>query len=148
MAITARSAENFQVEIKTPNHTVIADEPIAVGGDDTGPNPYDLLLSSLAACKIITVQMYARRKGWPLTGVEVSMSAQKIHAKDCEDCESDPNARVDIIETEIKFLGDLDADQLERLKGISEKCPVHRTLTTETVIRTKDVTATGFSASA
>ncbi len=137
MAITAVSKENFQVEIHTPNHKIFADEPIAVGGDDTGPNPYDLLLSSLAACKIITVQMYARRKGWDLTGIELKMSTQKIHAKDCEDCESDPNAKVDIIDTEIKFLGELDEEMIERLKNISEKCPVHRTLMSETKIRTK-----------
>jgi len=137
MAITARSLANLQVEISTPNHQIIADEPIHAGGDDMGPNPYDLLLSSLAACKIITVQMYARRKNWPLTGVELQMSTNKIHARDCEDCESDPNAKVDIIETEIKFLGDLDGDQLERLRDISEKCPVHRTLSSETKVRTR-----------
>ena len=96
MAITARSGENFQVEINSDNHTVIADEPISFGGDDTGPNPYDLLLSSLAACKIITIKMYAKRKEWPLTGIEMSMSTKKVHAKDCDDCESDPNAKVDI----------------------------------------------------
>jgi putative redox protein len=136
MSIEARSLENFQVEIKSGQHVMRADEPIGVGGDDTGPNPYDFLLASLAACKIITTQMYARRKEWPLEGVQVSMSTQKIHAKDCEDCESDPNARIDIIETEISFEGDLDKEQLERLKEISEKCPVHRTLTSETKIRT------------
>ena len=136
MSIVAKSIENFQVEIRTENHIIRADEPIAVGGDDTGPNPYDLLLSSLAACKIITVQMYARRKGWPLAGIELSISTDKIHAKDCEDCESDPNARVDIINTEIKFLGDLDKEQITRLKDISEKCPVHRTIHSEVSIET------------
>lgn len=137
MSIQARSLENFQVEIKSGQHVIRADEPIAVGGDDTGPNPYDLLLASLAACKIITTQMYARHKGWPLTGIEVRMSTKKIHAKDCEDCESDPDAKIDIIETEISFEGELDEEQLKRLKDISEKCPVHRTLTSETKIRTK-----------
>lgn len=137
MSIEARSLENFQVEIKSGQHMIQSDEPVGVGGDDTGPNPYDLLLASLAACKIITTRMYARRKQWPLTGVAIRMSTHKIHAKDCEDCESDPNARIDIIETEISFEGDLDKEQLERLKDISEKCPVHRTLTSETKILTK-----------
>lgn len=137
MAITAHSLENFQVEIHSGVHELRADEPLSAGGDDTGPNPYDLLLSSLAACKIITVQMYARRKEWPLQGVELSMSTHKVHAEDCEDCESNPNARVDIIETEIRFLGELDEAQLERLTEISERCPVHRTLTSETKIHTK-----------
>ncbi|MDX9864413.1 MAG: OsmC family protein [Anaerolineaceae bacterium] len=136
MAINARSLNNFQVEIKTATHTILADEPIGAGGDDSGPNPYELLLSSLAACKIITVQMYARRKGWELTGIELSMVTHKIHAADCATCESDPNAKVDIIETQIKFLGNLNAEQLDRLKQISEKCPVHRTLTSETKIYT------------
>ena len=139
MAITARSLENFQVEINVNNdeHKVRADEPISFGGDNTGPSPYDLLLSSLAACKIITVQMYARRKEWPLEGVELEMSTQKVHAIDCEDAISDPNARIDVVDAEIRFLGDLDVSQIDRLKEISERCPVHRTLTSETVIHTK-----------
>jgi len=137
MTITARSLDNFQVEIKSGIHTLRADEPIPSGGEDTGPDPYALLLASLAACKIITTQMYARRKGWALEGVEINMSTHKIHARDCEDCESDPEAKVDIIETRIRFLGSLDEDQLERLLEISKKCPVHRTLTSETKIRTE-----------
>lgn len=136
MAITARSLDNLQVEIRSGVHTLSADEPTEYGGNDSGPNPYDLLLASLAACKIITVQMYARRKGWPLESMDLSMSTRKVHARDCEDCESDPDARVDIIETEIRLIGPLEADQRERLIEISEKCPVHRTLTSETKIRT------------
>jgi putative redox protein len=136
MAIHARSLNNFQVEIKTATHTILADEPVEAGGDDSGPNPYELLLSSLAACKIITVQMYARRKGWELTGIELNMATHKIHAVDCTACESDPKAKIDVIETQIKFLGDLNAEQVDRLKQISEKCPVHRTLTSETKIYT------------
>ena len=139
MSIKARSTENFQVEIISGNHKFLADEPVSVGGDDKGPHPYDFLLSALAACKIITTQMYAQRKGWPLTGVNVEMSTEKIHAKDCEDCESDPNARIDIIDTTISFSGDLSAEQLDRLREISKRCPVHRTLTSETKIRTKMV---------
>lgn len=136
MSIFARSLGNVQVEIKAGAHSLRADEPIESGGSDTGPNPYDLLLASLAACKVITMQMYARRKEWLLAGVEIHVSTQKIHAKDCEDCESDPEARVDIIDTEIKLSGDLDQEQRKRLIEISEKCPVHRTLSSETKIRT------------
>ena len=136
MTITARGLDNFQVEIRSGTHTLRADEPILSGGEDTGPDPYALLLASLAACKIITTQMYARRNGWPLNGVELTMSTHKVHARDCEDCESDPESRVDIIETQIRFLGSLNGDQLERLLEISQKCPVHRTLTSETKIRT------------
>jgi len=139
MAIHARSLENFQVEINVNDneHQLRADEPISVGGDNTGPSPYDMLLGSLAACKIVTTQMYARRKDWALDGVELHMSTKKIHAKDCEDAVSSPNAKIDVIDTEIRFLGDLSDEQTERLQEISERCPVHRTLKSETLIQTK-----------
>lgn len=136
MKITARSSTNVQVEIKAGSHEFIADEPLDIG-DDAGPDPYSLLLGSLAACTIMTVKMYASRKNWLLEDVEVSLSTQKVHAKDCEDCESDPNARVDIIERQISFIGDLTSEQIDRLADIASKCPVHRTLTSETVIRTE-----------
>ena len=136
MKITAKSSTNFQVRIKAGRHEFIADEPLGIG-DDAGPDPYSLLLGSLAACTIMTVQMYARRKKWPLQDVELSLSTRKVHAKDCEDCESDPNARVDIIDRQIRFKGDLTPDQIDRLTNIASKCPVHRTLTSETVIRTE-----------
>jgi len=136
MKVTARSSTNVQVRIKSGRHEIIADEPLDIG-DDAGPDPYGLLLSSLAACTIMTVKMYANRKNWPLEDVELSLSTKKVHAKDCEDCESDPNARVDIIERQISFKGDLSPDQIDRLTDIASKCPVHRTLTSETVIRTE-----------
>ena len=136
MKITAKSSINVQVRIKTGRHEIIADEPLGIG-DDAGPDPYSLLLGSLAACTIMTVRMYAKRKKWPLEDVELSLSTHKVHAKDCEDCESDPNARVDIIERQISFKGDLSPDQIDRLTDIASKCPVHRTLTSETVIRTE-----------
>lgn len=138
MKITARSSTNVQVKIKSGRHEFIADEPLDIG-DDAGPDPYSLLLGSLAACTIMTVKMYASRKNWLLEDVEVSLSTQKVHAKDCEDCESDPNARVDIIERQINFFGDLTPEQIDRLADIASKCPVHRTLTSETVIRTEVV---------
>jgi len=137
MSVQAHIRENFQIEVNSGAHTFIVDEPASVGGDDLGPSPYDVLLASLAACKLITVQMYARRKGWPLEDVQLEMSTSKIHASDCEDCESDPNARIDLIEAELRFIGDLDDEQKARLLYISERCPVHRTLTTETKIQSK-----------
>ena len=136
MNVFARSQKNYQVEITAGNHQWVSDEPRDVG-DDKGPNPYALLLSALGACKIITTKMYARKKGWSLDEVRVSLSIHKIHAKDCEDCESDPNAKIDVIEVEISFQGELTTDQIQRLTEISEHCPVHRTLTSETKIRTK-----------
>ena len=114
MKITAKSSTNVQVRIKAGRHEFISDEPLGIG-DDAGPDPYSLLLSSLAACTIMTVQMYAKRKKWPLEDVELSLSTRKVHAKDCEDCESDPNARVDIIDRQIRFKGDLTLDQIVQL---------------------------------
>jgi len=135
MKVYARNARNFQVEITAGRHTMLADESLGVG-DDAGPDPYALLLSALGACKVMTVMMYAKRKGWTLTDAEVALETYKVHAKDCEDCESDPDARVDIIEVELRLNGDLSADQIKRLIEISERCPVHRTLTGEVKIRT------------
>jgi putative redox protein len=136
MQITAQSSTNVQVRIKSGRHELIADEPLDIG-DDAGPDPYSLLLSSLAACTIMTVKMYAGRKNWPLEDVKITLSTHKVHAKDCEDCESDPNAKVDVIERQISFTGNLTQDQIDRLTDIASKCPVHRTLTSETVIRTE-----------
>jgi len=133
--VIARSSTNVQVEITAGRHHFVADEPLGVG-DDAGPNPYELLLSALGACKVMTVQMYARRKQWPLEGVRVTLSSSRVHARDCEDCESDPDAKVDIIEVRIGFQGDLTAEQVQRLSEMSERCPVHQTLTSETKIRT------------
>jgi putative redox protein len=83
--IIARSNSITQVEVRTGKHSLLSDEPVEFGGTDAGPTPYDLLLASLAACKAITMRMYASRKGWPLEGVEIQMSTHKIHARDCED---------------------------------------------------------------
>ncbi|GJM41638.1 MAG: hypothetical protein DHS20C20_19200 [Ardenticatenaceae bacterium] len=136
MTVTARSLKNLQVEIQASNHAILADEPIRDGGEDLGPSPYDLLLSSLAACKVMTVHLYARRKEWPVETVTISLNHRKVSADECEDCETKGKAKIDIIECEISFEGDLDEAQIKRLAEISNRCPVHRTLTSETKIRT------------
>ena len=136
MNVTACSLTNLQVEIIAGRHQFVADEPVEAGGDDAGPDPYSLLLGSLAACTVITLQMYARRKSWPLESVQASLGIQKVHARDCEDCESDPDARVDIIESRLTFRGDLSPQQVARLAEIASRCPVHRTLAGEIKIRT------------
>jgi putative redox protein len=136
MTITAKSLKNLQVEIQANNHQLLADEPERDGGEDQGPSPYDLLLSALAACKVMTVHLYARRKEWPVETVTVRLTHDKIYARDCEECVSSPNAKIDLIQTEISFEGDLDDEQIQRLAEIADGCPVHRTLTSETVIRT------------
>jgi putative redox protein len=136
MTVTARSLENLQVQIQASNHQILADEPLSVGGDDKGPSPYDLLLSSLAACKVMTVHLYARRKKWSVETVSVTLNHRKVAADECEDCATQGKAPVDIIECEISFEGELDEIQIKRLAEIADRCPVHRTLTSETKIRT------------
>ena len=136
MTVTARSLKNLQVEIQASNHALHADEPLHDGGEDQGPSPYDLLLSSLAACKVMTVHLYARRKQWPVETVAITLNHRKVAADECEDCETQGKAKVDIIDCEISFEGELDEDQIARLAEIADRCPVHRTLTSETKIRT------------
>ena len=136
MTINARLVHKYQVAISNGRHTMVADEPFSANGTDLGPDPYDLLLSSLAACKVMTVKMYADRKGWPLEGMDITISHQQVKASECEECQS-TSGRVDLIDSEMEFHGELSAEQLERLREISERCPVHRSLTSETIIASR-----------
>ncbi|MDH3703762.1 MAG: alpha/beta fold hydrolase [Alphaproteobacteria bacterium] len=120
----------FQNEIVNGPHRLLADEPPSVGGADTGPTPYGYLLAGLGACTSMTVRMYANRKKWPLERVSMSLRHDKIHATDCEECET-REGKVDTIEKEIEFTGPLDAEQRARLMEIADMCPVHRTLHSE-----------------
>jgi uncharacterized OsmC-like protein/pimeloyl-ACP methyl ester carboxylesterase len=113
--------------IQASGHELVADEPEAVGGQNMGPSPYDLLLSALGACTSMTLRMYADRKNWPLRHVRVVLQHSRIHAKDCSTCESD-QGMVDRIERTVFVEGDLDKEQQARLLEIANKCPVHRTL--------------------
>lgn len=115
------------------NHIINADEPQSVGGDDTGATPYDLLLSSLGACKSMTMRMYAERKGYALESAEIRLSHDKIHADDCEHCETD-SGKIDQIKTEITLTGDLTDGERRKIFEIAERCPVHRTITSEIII--------------
>jgi putative redox protein len=135
MAIIVRSRERLQVEVIAGAHTFVADEPAGIG-DDAGLTPYDLLLASLGTCTVMTLLMYARRKHWPLDGVEARLSTRKVHASDVETCEADDDSRVDLIERELVLLGPLEDEQRQRLIEIADKCPVHRTLRGEIVIQT------------
>ena len=116
-------------------HHLLADEPVAAGGSDRGPGPYELLLMALGACTTMTLRVYADRKGWPLGRVSVRLRHRKIHAEDCADCET-KQGMLDRIEREITLDGDLDAAQRKRLLEIADMCPVHRTLTSEVKIDT------------
>jgi putative redox protein len=119
--------ENYQHEATARGHSVLADEPEKVGGDDRGMTPYELLLAALGSCIAMTLRMYAERKKWPLEDVTVELRHEKSHAKDCERCET-AEGKLDVIYRKVEFTGDLDDEQRARLMEIAEKCPVHRTL--------------------
>jgi uncharacterized OsmC-like protein len=125
----------FQQEISVGHHRLIADEPRDVGGLDTGPGPYDLVLAGLGACTAMTLRLYAERKAVPLARVTVNLTHAKVHAADCETCET-TEGKIDRIERAITLEGALDDAQRARLMEIADKCPVHRTLTSEIEIRT------------
>ncbi|MEM6639921.1 MAG: bifunctional alpha/beta hydrolase/OsmC family protein [Pseudomonadota bacterium] len=136
-ATTARTtAAGFTTPINAAGHTFTADEPKSVGGNNQGPAPYDLLAAALASCTTMTLKMYASHKKWPLQASEVSVWHEKVHARDCADCTSDDDARIDVFERELKLEGNLDAEQRQRLLEIADRCPVHRTLHSEVKVRT------------
>ena len=129
------SGAGFAQEISIGQHRLAADEPSSVGGTDTGPNPYDLLLGALGACTSLTVAMYARRKRWPLESVTVRLSHSKVHAADCADSETKVGL-LDHVHRDVEVIGPLSEEQRMRLRDIATKCPVHRTLESEIVIET------------
>ena len=135
-AVVRGSAKGFMQEITVGEHRLNSDEPLSLGGTDTGPTPYDLLISALGACTSMTISLYARRKKWPLESVSVRLRHSKIHAADCADCDTKVG-RLDRIEGEIELEGDLSEEQRSRLLEIANKCPVHRTLTSEIDVRTR-----------
>jgi len=137
MNVSVESASpEFLENISVGRHRLHADEPVSAGGQDAAPSPYELLLAALGACKVITLRMYAKRKGWSLRGVQIELSHSKVHAEDCVNCERTDSV-IDQIEVEIKLQGELSAEQRKTLLAIAEKCPVHRTLSSHIRIRTR-----------
>ena len=129
-------AGKFQQTVSVGPHRLLADEPVAAGGDDTGPGPYDFILAGLGACTSMTMRMYAERKSLPLERVTVTLTHSKIHAEDCAECETS-TGMLDQIDRVIGMEGNLDAEQRQKLMEIADKCPVHRTLTSEIRIVTR-----------
>ncbi|MHB8765490.1 MAG: bifunctional alpha/beta hydrolase/OsmC family protein, partial [Deferrisomatales bacterium] len=129
--------QGYAQEIAAGPHRLAADEPATVaGGTDTGPTPYGLLLAALGACTSMTLRMYADRKGWPLAATRVRLRHHKVHAEDCRECDTQ-QGMVDVIEREIEAEGPLDEAQRGRLLQIADRCPVHRTLTSEIRVRSR-----------
>ena len=135
-AVVTGGATSFVQDIVVAGHRLIADEPREDGGTDSGPSPYDFLISALGACTSMTVALYARRKQWPLELVTVKLRHAKVHAADCEGTE-DKRSMLDCIERDIELHGALSDDQRARLIEIANKCPVHKTLTSNIAIRTR-----------
>ena len=134
--VSEADPEGFLQDINSgPFHHAVADEPEAYGGTNRGMSPYGFLAAGLGACTSMTIRMYARRKGWPLTHVSVDVSHDKVHAQDAETSKA---VRIDTFRREIRLEGELDKDQRLRLMEIADKCPVHRTLemgaTVETIL--------------
>jgi uncharacterized OsmC-like protein/pimeloyl-ACP methyl ester carboxylesterase len=130
--VVVRETRNgkFQQTITVGPHQMLADEPVAAGGEDSGPGPYDFVLAGLGACTSMTMRLYADRKSLPLERVTVTLKHSKIHAEDCAECETKAGM-LDQIDRTIAMEGALDAEQRKRLMEIADKCPVHRTLTSE-----------------
>lgn len=136
MVVVSGAGEGvFPHLISAHGHLLRADEPVELGGGDSGPSPYDFLLAGLGACTAMTLRLYAERKKWPLANAQVTLRHAKIHAADCGDCET-REGKLDRIERVVRLDGPLDAEQRARLLEIADKCPVHKTLTSEIVIAT------------
>ncbi len=123
--------EAFKTTLTAGKHELVSDEPTTVeGGQNLGADPYDYLLMSLGTCTVMTVKMYAQRKGWEIGDMYMELRHNKSHVEDCKTCE-DPSSKIDVIEKELIIKGNISDEQKEKLLEISKKCPVHRTLLNE-----------------
>jgi len=126
--ITATLTSGMAVTLSNGRHGWLGDEPIETGGSDTGPNPYALLLGSLAACTCVTLAWYCKHKGLPLKSVSASYDFSRVHADDCEDCDEPKKGLIEQITSNVHIEGDFDETQRKRLAQIAARCPVHKTL--------------------
>jgi putative redox protein len=128
-------ASGFAQTVEAGDHHLTADEPLAAGGTDTGPTPYDFLAAALGSCTSMTISYHARRNQWPLESVTVRVGHSRIHAADCEQCDT-KEGRVERLELAIELTGPLSAEQRQELLRIAGRCPVHKTLKSEVDIQT------------
>ena len=128
--VIARSAGSFRVDIEAGRHKLVADEPAAAGGTDAGPTPYDFLSAALGGCTSMTLNFLAKRDNIPLEGVEVSVTNDRMYAKDCADCASH-SGYIHHFEVQIKLRGNLTPEQRSRLLDAANRCPVKKTLSSE-----------------
>lgn len=133
--VIVTSQSNLRNEVRYgAGHSFITDEPVAAGGEDAGPDPYTLLLGALGSCISMTVTLYARRKQWPLEKVTVRLRQNRIHSKDCKECEQQTEGYIHRIERSVSLEGPLTAEQRTRLQEIAHKCPVHKTFTSPILV--------------
>lgn len=126
--ITAKLASGMAVQLSNGRHVWKADEPLEAGGTDTGPNPYELLLGSLAACTCVTISWYCQHKQLPLESVSTTYDFSRVHADDCKDCDIPEKGFIEKITSNVHIEGDFDTAQKKRLAQIAQRCPVHKTL--------------------
>src|SRR5262249_42264206 len=129
-------AQGFRTEVEVGGHRLVVDEPIAVGGADHGPTPYEMLLAGLGACTAMTLRIYADRRKWLLARANVSLTHRKVPAKDCIDCDTKP-AKMDVVDRVITLEGALTEEQKAKLREIAERCPVHQTMQTKIQVNTR-----------
>ena len=128
---------SFRTSLDIAGHTLVADEPVDVGGTDLGPSPYGLLSGALATCTAMTLHAYAKMKTLPVTDIRVLVKHEKVHETDCENCEKDDKAKIDCLQRTIWIEGEVDAKARERMLQIADRCPVHRTLSAQVRIVTQ-----------
>lgn len=127
--ITAILESGTRVSVSAGKHSWYADEPADLGGTDEGPTPYELLLGSLAACTTLTLRLYANHKGIDLRWIKAEYEFDRVHAKDCEECENPDSGKIERVRAQVTIGGTFDEEQRKRLEQIVGRCPVHKTLT-------------------
>ena len=126
--VSASLRVGTRVDIRSRQFLWRSDEPAAAGGADSGPTPYEFLLGSLAACIAITLRLYATHKAIPLTGVEVTLEIDRVHADDCAECDERVDGLIERVQSQVTIHGELTAAQRARLTQVAQRCPVHKTL--------------------
>jgi putative redox protein len=132
----AITKDTYTTQVSTPDHMGLTDEPVALGGHNKGPTPYELLMGALASCTSITLRMYFNRKGWDVDRIRVRVNYSRDYEKDCESCDGG-DKKIDVFERIIHIEGELDEKQQERVLYIANKCPVHQTLENKARINTR-----------
>ncbi len=137
--VTETRQSKFQNTVQAGQHRLFADEPVSVGGADTGPSPYDYLSAALGACTSMTLRIYADFKKLDLGTISVDVSHKKVHFQDCQECTADERelgGKVDRFERRISIAGTIPPELADKVEEIADKCPVHKTLSQQSKIVT------------